>query len=1359
VQYADYAAWQREWLRGEALERQLAYWRQQLGGGTAALRLAADRPRGAARGEAGGRRSAVLPEGLAAALRALSRRHGATLFMTLLATFDLLLRRHTGQEDILVGTPVAGRGRAETEGLIGFFVNTLVLRTDLSGEPTFTELLGRVRESALGAYTHQDVPFEKLVEELRPERKVGSNPFFDVMINYAAASTTAANSHGGHSGLTVEQMELTEPDRPVPLMLVIGDSGSEIVVHMKYQEALFTPARIASMLEQFTHLLAQVAESPDAPIASYSLRVAEGDALLPDPTVALPAPAQTPVAEMVFERASESPDSVAISRGGRTWSYVELADSARALARVLIADGLRPGEVVAVTGPRSFGLIASMLAAFASRGVLLTLDPALPEERRRVMLRETGARYLLHVGEPQPEDAWMLEESSRLVKIVDPNSGSSSDTEAMAADATELPEAEDDDPAYVFFTSGTTGVPKAILGCHKSLSHFICWLHETFAVEPQDRAGLLAGLSFDAVLRDIFTPLAGGATLCLPEEENAGPEQMLTWLERERVTLLHTVVPSLAQFWLANRPEGVTLRYLRCAFFVGEPLTDTLVRRWREAFPHSGEIINLYGATETTLAKFYGRVPAEPAPGPQPVTHALPQTQGLVLREGDRLCGVGEVGEIVIRTPFRSLGYLNADGVVGGRFFQNPFRDDPDDLLYRTGDRGRYRPDGALEILGRIDHQVKIRGVRIEPGEVESMLRQYPGVRDAVVLAREDAEGAQRLVGYVVVGDGGPPDVAELRRHLQRSLPDAMVPNAFVLLDSLPLTPNGKLDRRALPEPEREDSEREGRYVAPRTPAEEVLAGIWADVLGVERVSVHDNFFELGGHSLLVTKAVFRVRTAFDVELPVRAVFDRPTVAEMAQLIESLRQEEHGGRRLPPIEPAPRDGEVPTSSGQELVLVLAEMEGRPSFYGRMLRLKGTLDVDALGRALGEVVRRHEALRTTFETRGGRSVQVINAARPLPLTPVDLSGLPQAEQDAAVQALADELMQTPFDLARGPLFRTALVRVGEDEHVLLYVILHIICDLWSLDILNSEVALLFEAFSQSRESPLPELPVQYGDFAYWERRWLSDGALDSELSFWRRQLEGAPITLPLPTDRPRPPRQTFRGEHLRLRLPDELHESLTALCRRDSVTLYMAALAAFNVLLRRYTGRDDILVGTGVAGRSRGEVAGLIGQFVNALVLRTRLDGDPTFRELLARVRETTLKSFAHQEMPFWELVKEFAPDRDLAYGPLVQVGLVAHHTGERAAEAAPIGGEGGLESSIYTLGTNRTPFELLLTLEETPEGFFVIVTYNADLFDPSTAERVFDDFSALLGAVAENPGRRISELRTAEEDERKELAV
>ncbi|MDT5270424.1 MAG: hypothetical protein QOH49_2610, partial [Acidobacteriota bacterium] len=1649
VQYADYAAWQREWLRGEALERQLAYWRQQLGGDPPVLRLPVDRPRTSETNTAGSRQTVVLSEELMAPLRALGRQQGATLFMTLLAAFNLLLHRYTGEKDILVGTPVAGRNRAETEGLIGFFVNTLVLRTDLSGAPTFTELLGRVRESALGAYAHQDIPFEKLVEELEPERKLGSNPFFDVMINYAGVSPANSNTQGEQSGmnsrLTIGDLDLAEADTHIPLMLLVGDRGSEVVMQLNYQKALFTPARIASMLEQFTHLLEQVAESPDAPVASYSLRAAEGDDFLPDPTLALPAPPQPFVTEMIFGRAVENPDSAAISQSGREWTYEELADSARVLAQGLVADGLVPGDVVAVTGPRSFGLIASMLAAFASRGVLLTLDPALPVERRRVMLREAQAKYLLHVGRVRPEDEWLREEEALLCRDVDPLTGRAYEQESTDLIAAELLPLSQDDPAYVFFTSGTTGVPKGVLGRHKSLGHFIAWQRETFGVGPHDRAAQLTGLSFDVVLRDIFTPLAGGATLCLPEDlESTGPEQVLTWLEQERVTLMHSV-PSLAQFWLANRPEGVTLRTLRCLFFAGEPLTDTLVRRWREAFPESGEIINLYGPTETTLAKFYGRVPAEPVPGVQPVSHALPQTQGLVLREGDRLCGVGEVGEIVVRTPFRSLGYVNAGDEDRGRFFKNPFRDDADDLLYRTGDRGRYRPDGALEILGRVDQQVKIRGIRIEPGEVESALRRHEGVRDAVVIAREETSGEKYLAAYVVpeekrqrvvagkkryelpngmavaqlskhesdylyrevfqlqaytrhgitISDGDiimdvganigfftlfaqqmakntqvysfeptPPtfevlktnislygsgvkvfnfgisdedrkaefsffpgfsfltgryadpeierevvksyvvsqrreedddlraieaeadeiledrfrvetftatlktlssvieqegieridllkinvekseldvikgisdedwqkvrqiamevDVAEnltgilrlldekgfdyvveqdvwltdtplcyvyavprsasaslireqergahfrelptfdtpylsageLKRFAAGQLPQALIPSAFVFLDKLPLTANGKIDRRALPDPEREGSEREGSYTAPRTPAEEVLAGIWADVLGVERVSVHDNFFELGGHSLLVTKAVFRVRTTFNVELPVRKVFEQPTVAGLARTIESLTQSGDGVVQLPPIEPAPRDRELPTSSGQELALAVAEREGRPSFYGRLLALSGPLDVSALERALNEVINRHESLRTTFEQVGGSNVQIVHSARPISLTPIDISGLTGDEQEEATLALSNELMQTPFDLSTGPLFRVILVRLNDSEHLLLYAILHIICDPWSLDILNREVSALYEAFSHGKPSLLEQLPIQYGDFAYWERNWMSGGARDEELSFWKRQLEGALTFLPLPTDHPRMEVQTFKGGSLRTQLPVELQQSLKALCRRESVTLYMASLAAFSVLLKGYTGREDILVGTGVGGRTRPEVENVIGQFVNLLAMRTRLDGDPTFRELLARVRETTLKSFAHQGMPFWELVKEFAADADPSRPPLVQVGFVAHHEEGEAIEPST-----ETVSSIYTIETNRAAFDVLVSLDDTPAGLFATFNYNTDLFEEATAQRMLGHFRELLVAAVEDPTQRISEMPTPAEDAIEELVV
>jgi amino acid adenylation domain-containing protein len=589
---------------------------------------------------------------------------------------------------------------------------------------------------------------------------------------------------------------------------------------------------------------------------------------------------------MLFSWAERTPDQPAIRKGSRIWSYAEFTESVSSLGQVLLASGLRPGEVVAVTGPPSFGLIAGMAAVFLSGGVLLTLDRKLPDNRQRLMLRESGAKYVLSVGEERAEDAWM-QENGRIVIRVAEETGRTSDQEPAAGEALSPPLITPDSPAYLFFTSGTSGVPKGVLGRHKGLSHFLTWQRETFAVGPGDRAAQLTGLSFDVVLRDIFLALTSGATLCLPEGfDKLDAARLFDWLDREGITLFHTV-PSLASVWLGGLPPGVSLWSLRWVFFAGEPLTDALVKRWRQAFPDAGQIVNLYGPTETTLAKCSYIVPEDPTPGIQPVGWPQPQTQALVLSADGRLCKVGEAGEIVIRTPFRSLGYLNAPAETQKRFVRNPFTDDPEDLLYHTGDRGRYRPDGALEILGRLDHQVKIRGVRVEPDEVAAVLSRHPLVKACVVLARPDAQGENSLAAYVAMSAPDRKLVPELRAHVRRDLPDAMVPSAFVLLESLPLTSNGKVDRRALPEPEPAGADE--RTVTPGRDALELqLIALWEELLNVRPIGVKDNFFDLGGNSLLVARLFADTARLHGKNYPLAALFQAPTIEQLAAV---LRQE------------------------------------------------------------------------------------------------------------------------------------------------------------------------------------------------------------------------------------------------------------------------------------------------------------------------------------------------------------------------------------------------------------------------------------------------------------------------------------
>ncbi|MFC1715513.1 amino acid adenylation domain-containing protein [Candidatus Poribacteria bacterium] len=884
IQYVDFAVWQRKWFQGETLEAQLSYWKQQLAEASPVLELPTDALGLSIQTDRGERQSLMLSEPLTDALKALSRQENATLFMTLLSAFKILLNRLTGQKNIVVGSPIAGRNYLQTEDLIGFFINSLVLHTDLSGNPDFRGLLKRVREVCLGAYEHQDMPFEKLVKELQSERNLSRTPLFQVWFNMLNLKDSQLELHD----LIIDPFLVPESLARFALTVYVTEQNNGIQVSMVYSTDLFKPDRISEMLEQYQYLLEQIATVPEKPIRSYSLVTSRALPLLPDPRAAIPEPEHEPITNMFTTWANRTPERPAVYQDNQTWTYGELNESVRNLALGLLTCGVAPGDVVAISGRRSFGLIASMMGVLMSRGVMLNLDRDLPSYRQQVMLNEARVGYLLYVGVQQPEDEWMWE--SLTVIHIDADTGQIMDPKKNAQmEAMQLPEVSPEDAAYVFFTSGTTGVPKGILGCHKGLSHLLNWHRQVSAVEQSDRCAQLMSISFDAVMRDIFLPLTSGATLCLPSgEDNIVDNRILAWLEHKQISIFH-VVPSVAQSWLVDVPPGISLRASRCVFFTGEPLTQTLVHRWREAFPVSGEIINLYGPTETTLNKCYYRVPDEPRPGVQPVGWPVPETQALVLSTDNQMCGIGEPGEIVLRTPFRTLGYINASEGNQRCFVKNPFRDDEQDRLYYTGDGGRYLPDGCLEILGRLDDQVKIRGVRIEPGEIKSLLDQHPSVSRTAVIARDDISDDKCLVAYIVLDEDHTAKINELRHFLRQKLPEYMVPSFFVRLDTLPLMPNGKVDRRALPAPDVTKLDLEETFVAPRTPVEQQIADIWVAVLHLEQVGIHNNFFELGGHSLLATQVISRLRKAFQIEIPLRILFEMPTVAGLADFIAVLR--------------------------------------------------------------------------------------------------------------------------------------------------------------------------------------------------------------------------------------------------------------------------------------------------------------------------------------------------------------------------------------------------------------------------------------------------------------------------------------
>ncbi|MEM7331934.1 MAG: amino acid adenylation domain-containing protein [Chloroflexota bacterium] len=880
IQYADYAEYQQSWLESDAFEAQKTYWQTQLTPLPPIFRLPAFP-------KINSKIDKVAPIHLDASLlgqlEKLAQQENATLFMVMMAAWQLLMHRLSNQNEIICGTPLAGRNQPELEGIIGFFLNLLPIYTQFEKEMTFLDLLKNVKQTVLDGFAHQELPFDQLVEQVDVERDVNRHPLFEVMVNFANASTSDLSL----INTAVTPIALKEPESKLAITLYIDAQADGINMHLLYRQERFSADQMQAYLNQYAQLLSQIATNSAQSIYSYTLVTTEIEPYLPNPTLPIPLTAYPLVHEALAQVVTDQPDHAAIRQNGQDWSYQQLFDQSRNIAHDLIEQGVQKGDAVAIVGNRSFGLIASMVGVFMSGGVMLSLDRNLPAARQQMMLEIAKAKHVILVGDKRDDEGW-IEEVGKIT-AVQPQSAQV-DTNANQIET--LPSLDYSDPAYLFFTSGTTGTPKGVLGSHKGLAHFLAWQRSTFNINSNDRSAQLTGLSFDVVLRDIFTPLTGGATLCLPPGDgDLTPSTILPWMQEENITMLHSV-PSLAQTWLAHVPEGITLQSLRLIFSAGEPLMDTFIEQWRSKFPQSGQFINIYGPTETTLAKAFYPVPEPPQQGIQPIGTLMPETDGLILNQAGLLCGVGEPGEIVIRTPFRSFGYLNAPEKQTHHFRQNPFTEFADDIVYYTGDLGRYRLDGSLEILGRVDHQIKIRGVRIEPGEIVNVIESHPDVKQTAVLPKLNADNQKYLAAYLVPTLGKTVDINKLRQWLRQRLADAMVPSVFMMMDALPITPNGKLDRKALPEPEKQIIERKRPFVAPTTDIQKRLAAIWESVLNVSPIGIDDDYFDLGGHSLMAVQLFAEIEAELGANLPLATLFQNSTIAHIASLIEAPQDDD-----------------------------------------------------------------------------------------------------------------------------------------------------------------------------------------------------------------------------------------------------------------------------------------------------------------------------------------------------------------------------------------------------------------------------------------------------------------------------------
>jgi amino acid adenylation domain-containing protein len=1380
IQYGDFAVWQRAWLTGEVLDAQLGYWRRKLAGAPPLLELPTDRPRPAVQTYAGALESVALQGADADAVLALARREGATLFMVLLAALDVVLGRLAGQDDVVVGTPIAGRTRRETEGLVGLFLNSLALRTDLSGEPTFRELLRRVRETTLEAYAHQDLPFERILEEVHPERSLSHTPVFQVLLNLS----NFAEGDVSLPGLEVQPLGTGgDLGSKFDLTLYAGEAADgAIALHLVYNVALFDGDRVREMLAQLVGVLRQAAEDVERPIARLSLLTDSARAVLPDPDLPLSAEWRGSVPEIFAAHAARTPHALAVADPVESWTYAELDASANAIAQGLMADGVQPGDVVAIHGAREAALVRALLGTLRAGAAFLVLDPAYPAARLAEYVRiarPTGWLPLAGAGEVPAELADALRETVRATLPLGGRAG------AGVGGSAEPPRVEigPDSLAYLSFTSGTTGTPKAVMGRHGSLTHFTPWLAERFGIGAGDRFSLLSGLAHDPLHRDVFTPLQLGASIVAPEAEQVGvPGYLARWMRGGRITIAH-LTPAMGQLLVDVAPGQAEDRIesLRRAFFVGDVLTRTDVDRLHRLALHV-EVVNYYGSTETQRAVAHFVVPRDTSALAKdiiPVGMGIPDVQVVIRNTAGERAGVGEVGEMWMRSPHVALGYLGDPEGTAARFV---------DGAYRTGDLGRYRPDGVAEIAGRADQQVKIRGFRVEPGEIEAALRAHPAVRDTAVAARGERD-ERRLVAYVVA-EGDALGADALRAYLKGQVPEYMVPSAWVFLPALPVTPNGKVDRRALPEPE--TSAPLDAPAAPSTPTEIALAAIWAELLKTAP-GAHDDFFALGGHSLLATRLIGRVRDALGVELPLRVLFQSPTLSAMAAQIDALRPAAPAAPAAPvdsvdSVDSAPAaspaasagsaesaspakaaesvlthsrtnalthypPGVYPLSFAQQRLWVLMQLGTSVAYNMALpLRFTGALDDWALERALDEIVRRHEALRTRIEMRDGEPVQVVQPPRPVRLRGEDVRTEGDESLDDALLRIISEEGTRPFP-SEGPFLRVRLLRAADDDHVLVWSTHHLVSDGWSLGVFQTELAVLYRSFVSGEASPLPPLAVQYGQHALEQRRALSGPALDALAGWWKSRLAGAPALLELPTDRPRPAEPSGEGSSFWFGFPEGTGERVAKLARSQGATSFMVLMAAFQALLSRWSGQDDVVVGTPIANRTRTELEALIGFFANTLAIRGDVSGDPSFLSLVERVRDATLGAYEHQDIPFERLVEELNPERTLSHSPVFQVMLVLQN--------APGGEAGGEIEGLAISGMPRereaAKYDLTLNVMEHGGQVHGLVEYALDLFDEGTMKRLVNGFLVLLDSALARPETRVSALPLLDDDDRRAL--
>ncbi len=1350
TQYREFVEWLEQPEQQELMTSAQAYWLSQFTSLPPILTLPTDFPRPARKTFKGAFYVTKIDAKLCNELKNLSRQQHCTLFTTLLAAYTALLSRLTNQTDLVVSVSAAGHTLIDNEHLVGHCVNLLPLRLKIEDDPTLARYLQAVKTVLLNSYEHQIYPLSKLVEKLNLPRDPSSMPLVTTSFNLDRAGELA------FADLEADIITNSTGFAKFDFDLNIVQTDTELVLECNYNADLFRTQTIQRWMGYLKTLLQGMTQAAALHFSELPLMSQEEEQqlLFEWNNTHVDYPVTGCIHQLFEQQAQRTPDRVAVSCAGQQLRYRELNERANQLAHYLQRLGVGPDVLVGICMERSLDMVIGLLGILKAGGAYMPMDPTYPQDRLAFMLSNAHAPVLLtlqHLREQVPAY------QGQIVCL-------DSDWQTLSQEAQTAPACSvtADNLAYVIYTSGSTGQPKGAMVAQRGMLNHLFAKIQTLDLTSDDTVAQTASHCFDISVWQFFAALLQGGQVCIyPNEIARDPVQLFRHVAAERVSILE-IVPSLLQAYLDAiellSEQASVEASLRWLVVTGEQFPAPLAARWLRHFPQV-TLLNAYGPTEcsddVTHAVLHQALLERGATAP--IGLPVGNTQIYILDRVLQPLPVGVPGEIYVGGIGVGRGYVGDAARTASTFIPDPFGVSGG-RLYKTGDVGRYHPDGQIEFIQRVDHQVKVRGYRIELGEIEAVLGQHPAVRQCLVLVREDEPGQQRLVAYLTAVPGEKPAANQLYAWLHDKLPVYMIPVAFVLLEEFPLSANGKLERAALPAPERDHSELTASYIAPRTDTEELLADIWCEVLALERVGVLDNFFAIGGHSLPATQVMARLRKRIQVDLPLQALFEHPTIAGLAEQIEQAQHKPGSVAALALPDIRPRRALFPLSFAQRRLWFLSQLEPESPFYNIpvALHMQGPLQREALERTLSEIVQRHEILRTIIVLADGQPMQQVLPAGDIrfsasDLTLTDLSHLPSSEQQERVQQSVQAEAMKPFELNKGPLLRGQLLRLSSMEHVLLLTMHHIIFDGWSHDILMRELGALYEAFSRGKSSPLSALPLQYADYALWQREWLQNDVLAEQVAYWRKRLAGVPTVLNLPTDRPRPPAQTFRGAVVRFSVAPSLSAALKELSRQEGATLFMTLLAAFGVLLSRYSGQSDVLVGSPVANRRHVEFENLIGLFVNTLVLHTNLSGNPSFRALLGRVNKTTLEAYQHQDLSFEKLVDELQLTRDVSYSPLFQVLFVLQNM------SAPT--EGFADLTLRTLEPKgeTAKFDLTLALDDTQAGLEGAWEYNTDLFDATTIERMSNHFLTLLASIVADPDQSVETLQLVTEGEKEVL--